>query len=498
MAESEDILDNENLHEILFMVSQNVHQPDKNQYLFNRIKDLINLEGSSKESYASQLLKRISTNNFVDINQPDEAGNTPLHFACMANNTDSIAFLLSDKRLTTLNSKNVSGETPLMAAVNRGQERSVEMMIEAKGVDLLTRNKSGETLVEVARRRKFGGFIDLLRAKEWSIIFEVANHVEGNERKPKSEAKKSRHRKKTKSKRSSIQDESVKTEPQPETETEPEEQKMQPKEDFSWLGDHCHNLDQNVLRKLEPSEKEEMGIDPKEKYEELRNILELKQKESECHYNSVDAMAKEKAREMKDLIYSIEDITKSEVKRGKQKLEIKEQMRQLETELNAIQNKDTEEKEAKDKLDKKKNKLEEFMDTFRKEAKETAAVFQTEIKTLKESLDNFQINLSDEKSEGKIHVDNPEHLLLKFIESEIEDLEKELECPVCFNLATSPIFKCDDDHLICSSCKVKLMSCPQCREDYPKEGARRFRGAERQAEKLEICKAKKNKITISR
>ena len=356
MAGKEDILDNVNIHEILLMISDKAHnQPDNKQYVFNKINDFINSDGSSQESYASRLLKRIST-NLCDINQPNDEKNTPLHFACRANDTDTIAFLLSDKRLTTLNSKNVAGETPLMTAVNLGRERSVEMMIDAKGVDLRTTNKSGETLVEVARRRKFGGFIDLLRAKEWSIIFEVANYVEGHERKPKSEAKKRRHRKKTKSKCSTIQDESVRTEPEPEPETEPEpeEQKMQPKEDFSWLGDHCRSLKQNVLCKLEPSEKEEMGLDYKEKYEELRNMLVLQEKKSEYHYKSFDVMAKEKAREMKDLIYSIEDIQKSEVKRGKRKLEIKEQIRQLETELNAIQNKDTKEKEAKVKLENKR------------------------------------------------------------------------------------------------------------------------------------------------
>ena len=117
------------------------------------------------------------------------------------------------------------------------------MMIEAKGVDLLTTNKSGETLVEVARKRNFRGFIDLLRAKEWSIIFEVANQIEGPESKPKSEAKKGRQRKKTKSNCFPIQDESVRTEPEPEpenepepeTKPEPEEQKFSPKRTFPGL-----------------------------------------------------------------------------------------------------------------------------------------------------------------------------------------------------------------------------------------------------------------------
>ena len=40
--------------------------------------------------------------------------------------------------------------------------------------------------------------------------------------------------------------------------------------------------------------------------------------------------------------------------------------------------------------------------------------------------------------------------LEKFLMKEIEDLRGELECPVCMEVATkAPIYKCDDDHLIC-------------------------------------------------
>ena len=40
--------------------------------------------------------------------------------------------------------------------------------------------------------------------------------------------------------------------------------------------------------------------------------------------------------------------------------------------------------------------------------------------------------------------------LEKFLTREIEDLRGQLECPVCMEVATkAPIYKCDDDHLIC-------------------------------------------------
>ncbi|XP_010454972.1 PREDICTED: E3 ubiquitin-protein ligase SINA-like 7 [Camelina sativa] len=41
------------------------------------------------------------------------------------------------------------------------------------------------------------------------------------------------------------------------------------------------------------------------------------------------------------------------------------------------------------------------------------------------------------------------------------DLEV-LECPICFETMTIPIFQCDNGHLACSSCCPKLSKCPSC------------------------------------
>ena len=86
--------------------------------------------------------------------------------------------------------------------------------------------------------------------------------------------------------------------------------------------------------------------------------------------------------------------------------------------------------------------------------------------------------------------------LLRFIEKQIEDAEKELECPVCLEIALeTPIFSCDEDHLICSKCRVKVLSCPVCRVEYPRGGCKRLRGAERVAEKLlEMYKERKRRL----
>merc|ERR1712080_291588 len=77
----------------------------------------------------------------------------------------------------------------------------------------------------------------------------------------------------------------------------------------------------------------------------------------------------------------------------------------------------------------------------------------------------------------------PNMQLLDYIDNKIAAKEKELECPVCFEVASAPIFMCNDLHLICSDCRPKVSICPECREPYPAK-AKRHRYAEKAAEEL--------------
>ena len=80
---------------------------------------------------------------------------------------------------------------------------------------------------------------------------------------------------------------------------------------------------------------------------------------------------------------------------------------------------------------------------------------ETDLKDLKlkQSKSN-QNNISD-ISEVKT-VKTPNLQLLDYIDHKIEVKEKELECPVCLEVASVPIFMCDELHLICSSCCPKV------------------------------------------
>ena len=46
----------------------------------------------------------------------------------------------------------------------------------------------------------------------------------------------------------------------------------------------------------------------------------------------------------------------------------------------------------------------------------------------------------------------------------IEGLRNILECPVCLVPPTStPIYRCDNGHILCNTCRNKVKICPECR-----------------------------------
>ena len=141
----------------------------------------------------------------------------------------------------------------------------------------------------------------------------------------------------------------------------------------------------------------------------------------------------------------------------------------------------------KERLEKKKMKLELFQQSFTTETNSRLQKLQTEIDSLQQRIQTE----NPEKSSPEQPAPPPDAAtresppFLRFLERQIEDVEIELECPVCFEIASeAPIFRCEEDHLICSKCREKVTSCPVCRVEYPEGAGKRLRGAERQAERL--------------
>ncbi|XP_023336810.1 E3 ubiquitin-protein ligase Siah2 isoform X2 [Eurytemora carolleeae] len=45
-----------------------------------------------------------------------------------------------------------------------------------------------------------------------------------------------------------------------------------------------------------------------------------------------------------------------------------------------------------------------------------------------------------------------------------DDIKHSLECPVCARIALPPVMQCRNGHVTCNACRVKVQSCPMCRE----------------------------------
>ena len=135
------------------------------------------------------------------------------------------------------------------------------------------------------------------------------------------------------------------------------------------------------------------------------------------------------------------------------------------------------------------------------ESKSSISCLENDVKLLEAKRAAVNPN-AEQKSADINHQPN-----LKYLESislKISAKESELECPVCLETASAPIYMCMEQHLVCGGCRPRIASCPECRQPYNDvgEGAgvgvgagyRRHRYAERAAEELEALWREKELI----
>ena len=64
---------------------------------------------------------------------------------------------------------------------------------------------------------------------------------------------------------------------------------------------------------------------------------------------------------------------------------------------------------------------------------------------------HYELKQTENEEDKVMSIKEPKNRsLVEFMERQILELEEELECPVCLEVAaTAPIYKCPDDHLVC-------------------------------------------------
>ena len=257
-----------------------------------------------------------------------------------------------------------------------------------------------------------------------------------------------------------------------------EEDIGKPDTDSAFELDH---IEVEVREKEQKPDSDESGEEVSSEMEEMQEMLRCKEKEFEEFRQSVENVIDEKSKEISDLIMSLGEIEDSQIQRQKEMSKIDAEMKMLNIRKTEIaQNCETADKEMKE-LEKKKMKLELFQQSFATETKTSRQKLQTEIDSLQEMVKGNPERNSIEPAPPPDAMPRAGPSFLGFLERQIEDME--LECPVCFEIASqAPIFKCEEDHLICSKCQEKVTFCPVCRVDYPEGGGKRLRGAERSRE----------------
>ena len=91
-------------------------------------------------------------------------------------------------------------------------------------------------------------------------------------------------------------------------------------------------------------------------------------------------------------------------------------------------------------------------------------------------------NVTNDAAANALNLD-PNKKLIEFLRKSISDKEADLECPVCLETAEGDIYSCQEQHLICSTCRPRVKECPECRVAY-KGPLRRHRYAEKTAVEL--------------
>jgi len=106
-------------------------------------------------------------------------GDTALHIACHNNSASVIALIGQDRRCSPalLNMRDRHGSTPLMGAFMYGYLDCVKEMDKLAGTDFTTKNDTGESLIDVARKHNHQAVLEYLLARNNQVATEVANNT---------------------------------------------------------------------------------------------------------------------------------------------------------------------------------------------------------------------------------------------------------------------------------------------------------------------------------
>ena len=239
-----------------------------------------------------------------------------------------------------------------------------------------------------------------------------------------------------------------------------------------------------------------------EENEEIQTKIREKEKEFEKHKEAVTDMIDNQAKAMTNYIGVISKTEDEKCETVKEMTKLDQEIQDLEGKIKKIREEQKvlsskcDQCDAQiDKMERKRKKLEKYMETEMNKVRLEGETITKEIQELNDSLqtnikateDLVQLDVTNNKAETSLSGasgDQSENTARRvdFLKNSIQEKESELECPVCFEVASAPIFMCSDLHLICSDCKPNVPEnlCTECRTPY----AGRANGMEKTVRKL--------------
>ena len=224
------------------------------------------------------------------------------------------------------------------------------------------------------------------------------------------------------------------------------------------------NFIENKIKGIKPSKKGKVAENApnanvanecKDRDDNLKKLI--KEKKSQLK-NSKDKLAetvKVKDEEISKFVATAE----GNEKKGERKSKEIDSVRLKIREMNKLEEKLSEEhiriEEENKSIIFRKDELKKFYEIKEADSKVKIAELEGDLDVLLKMLHRTDIKTS---------TDNPDRdqssleilPLLDYINQKIEDKERDLECPVCFEVAQAPIFMCEEQHVICSKCWDKV------------------------------------------
>jgi len=170
-----------------------------------------------------------------------------------------------------------------------------------------------------------------------------------------------------------------------------------------------------------------------------------------------------------------------------EKKELEKQLLDKNDKLKILRNKTEQDMEAKYanlmEITNKITKLETEKVNLQSEIQKEADVFKMKENEIKTEVDKVEEMIKS--LDLKIKTKECKDPMVEFLTNQIATKQRDLECPVCLEVAKPPIYSCSKSHLVCHRCRLRIERCPECREKYKGE-MMRHRYAEMNAKELEI------------